>query len=86
MRLQVNAFASMVTPFFTSSPVRDYDSALTANTAAYAIFFRGMLSRGVYLPPSQFEAWFLSAAHTDRQVEQTITAARAAMKEVARQI
>jgi len=86
VRLQVNAFASMVTPFFTSSPVRDYDSALTANTSAYATFFRGMLARGIYPPPSQFEAWFLSAAHTDRHVEQTITAARAAMKEVARTI
>ncbi len=84
--LQVNAFGSMVTPFFTSSPVRDYDSALNANTGAYATFFRGMLSRGVYPPPSQFEAWFLSAAHTDRHVTQTIAAARAAMKEVARQI
>jgi glutamate-1-semialdehyde 2,1-aminomutase len=86
VRLQVNAFASMVTPFFTSSPVRDYESALSANTGAYATFFRGMLSRGIYPPPSQFEAWFLSAAHTDRQITQTIAAARAAMKEVARQI
>ena len=86
VRLQLNAFGSMVTPFFTSSPVRDYDSALTANTAAYATFFRGMLARGIYLPPSQFEAWFLSAAHTDRQVAQTIAAAHAAMKEVARTI
>ncbi len=86
VRLQVNAFGSMLTPFFTSSPVRDYDSALTANTAAYATFFRGMLARGVYPPPSQFEAWFLSAAHTDRHVEQTGIAARAAMKEVKRTI
>ena len=86
VRLQVNAFASMVTPFFTSSPVRDYESALSANTGAYATFFRGMLSRGIYLPPSQFEAWFLSAAHTDRHITQTIAAARAAMKEVARHI
>ena len=84
VRLQLNAFGSMLTPFFTSSPVRDYESALTADTAAYATFFRGMLKRGIYPPPSQFEAWFLSAAHTDRHVEQTITAARAAMKEVAR--
>ena len=82
--LQVNAFGSMVTPFFTSSPVRDYDSALTSNTAAYATFFRGMLARGVYAPPSQFEAWFLSAAHTARHVQQTLDAARAAMKAVAR--
>jgi len=86
VRLQVNALASMVTPFFTSSPVRDYESALSANTGAYATFFRGMLSRGIYPPPSQFEAWFLSAAHTDRHITQTIAAARAAMKEVARQI
>ena len=86
VRLQVNAFGSMLTPFFTSSPVRDYDSALKADTAAYATFFQGMLARGVYPPPSQFEAWFLSAAHTDRQVEQTIIAARAAMKAVARKV
>jgi glutamate-1-semialdehyde 2,1-aminomutase len=84
VRLQVNAFGSMLTPFFTSSPVRDYDSALGADTAAYGTFFREMLARGVYPPPSQFEAWFLSAAHTDRHVEQTVVAAHAAMKEVAR--
>ena len=82
--LQVNAFGSLVTPFFTSSPVRDYDSALAADTSAYARFFRGMLARGIYPPPSQFEAWFLSAAHTDRQIAQTILAARAAMREVAK--
>ena len=86
VNLQVNAFGSMVTPFFTSSPVRDYDTALNANTGAYATFFRGMLSRGIYPPPSQFEAWFLSAAHTERHITQTIAAARASMKEVARQI
>jgi glutamate-1-semialdehyde 2,1-aminomutase len=82
--VQVNAFGSLVTPFFTSAPVRDYDSALKADTNAYATFFRGMLTRGIYPPPSQFEAWFLSAAHTDRDVVVTIAAARAAMKDVAR--
>jgi glutamate-1-semialdehyde 2,1-aminomutase len=82
--LQVNAFGSLLTPFFTASPVRNFTSALTANTAAYATFFRAMLMRGVYGPPSQFEAWFLSAAHTDRDIAATIKAARAAMKEVAR--
>ena len=81
--LQVNALGSLLTPFFTTSPVTDYDTALRADTNAYAIFFRGMLTRGVYPPPSQFEAWFLSAAHTDRDVTRTIAAARAAMKEVA---
>ena len=80
--LQVNAFGSLVTPFFTTTPVRDYDSALRANTDAYATFFQGMLARGVYPPPSQFEAWFLSAAHTDRDVARTLTAARAAMEDV----
>ena len=82
--LHVNAFGSVVTPFFTASPVRDYDSALRSNTEAYAAFFRGMLARGVYPPPSQFEAWFLSAAHTDRDITKTISAATAAMRDVAR--
>ena len=81
--LQVNAFGSLVTPFFTSSPVRDFTSALAANADAYATFFRGMLRRGIYGPPSQFEAWFLSAAHSDRDVAATVKAARGAMKDVA---
>jgi glutamate-1-semialdehyde 2,1-aminomutase len=80
--LQVNGFGSLVTPFFTARPVRDFASATSANTDHYATFFRGMLKRGVYPPPSQFEAWFLSAAHTTRDVDATIRAARAAMREV----
>jgi glutamate-1-semialdehyde 2,1-aminomutase len=82
--LHVNAFGSLLTPFFTSAPVRDYASALGADTGAYATFFQGMLKRGVYLPPSQFEAWFLSAAHTDADIRKTIAAARDAMKDVQR--
>jgi glutamate-1-semialdehyde 2,1-aminomutase len=82
--LQVNAFGSLVTPFFTSAPVRDYASALGADTAAYGRFFRAMLKRGIYPPPSQFEAWFLSAAHSDRDVAATVDAAGAAMRAVAR--
>ena len=74
--LQVNAFGSVLTPFFTSAPVRDYDSAAGANTARYAAFFRGMLERGVYPPPSQFEAWFISGAHTEKDIDRTIKAAR----------
>ena len=80
--LQVNAFGSVLTPFFTDRPVRDFASATSANTERYAVFFRGMLRRGVYPPPSQFEAWFLSAAHTAKDVDTTIRAARAAMREV----
>ncbi len=79
--LQVNAHGSLLTPFFTSGPVRDYRSALQANSAQYAAFFRGMLARGIYPPPSQFEAWFLSAAHTEADVRRTIRAAKAAMKD-----
>ena len=80
--LQVNAVGSVLTPFFTARPVRDYPSATSADTAKYAKFFRGMLARGVYPPPSQFEAWFLSAAHTARDVDKTIVAARAALREM----
>jgi glutamate-1-semialdehyde 2,1-aminomutase len=79
--LQVNAHGSLLTPFFTNGPVRDYRSALQANSMQYAAFFRGMLARGVYPPPSQFEAWFLSAAHTEADVKRTVRAARSAMKE-----
>ena len=82
--LQVNAVGSIVTPFFTDRPVRDYASATSANTDHYARFFRGMIRRGVYPPPSQFEAWFLSAAHTEKDVDKTIKAAQAAMKDLSR--
>jgi glutamate-1-semialdehyde 2,1-aminomutase len=57
---------------------------MKADATAYGVFFRGMLKRGIYPPPSQFEAWFLSAAHTDTDVAKTIDAAFAAMKDVAR--
>lgn len=76
--LQINAFGSLMTPFFTDQPVRDFKSALTADAARYGAFHNAMLARGIYLPPSQFEAWFLSGAHTQRDVEKTIRAARQA--------
>jgi glutamate-1-semialdehyde 2,1-aminomutase len=82
--LQVNGIGSALTPFFTSAPVKNYQTALRADTAKYGVFFKGMLARGVYPPPSQFEAWFLSGAHTSRDIDKTIKAAREAMKEVAR--
>jgi glutamate-1-semialdehyde 2,1-aminomutase len=81
--LQVNAMGSVLTPFFSEGPVVDYGSAARSNTAAYASFFRGMLARGIYPPASQFEAWFLSGAHTARDVDRTVRAARAAMDEIA---
>jgi glutamate-1-semialdehyde 2,1-aminomutase len=82
--LQVNAIGSLLTPFFTSTPVRNYQSATRCDTVRYGAFFRAMLARGVYPPPSQFEAWFLSGAHTGRDVEKTISAAREAMEEIQR--
>ena len=63
----VNAVESMFTVFFTKGPVTDLRSAQRANAKLYARFFHGLLRRGVYFPPSQFEAAFLSAAHTDRK-------------------
>ena len=82
--LHVNAVGSLVTPFFTDRQVRDYVSATSADTDRYARFFRGMIARGIYPPPSQFEAWFLSAAHSVKDVDVTIAAAREAMNEVDR--
>ncbi len=83
--VHINAFGSLLTLFFTNEPVRDYQSALKADTRAYATFFREMLSRGVYLPPSQFESWFVSAAHTDKDVARTVQAARAAFMALRRE-
>ena len=82
--VQVSAFGSLLTPFFTAAPVRDLQSAMAADTEAYGVFFRSMLKRSVYPPPSQFEAWFLSTAHTDAHIKRTIDAARGAMKDVAK--
>jgi glutamate-1-semialdehyde 2,1-aminomutase len=78
--MQVNAFGSVLTPFFTEGPVRDYESAARSDTDKYAAFFRGLLARGVYAPPSQFEAWFLSGAHTERDIDKTVKAAREALR------
>ena len=74
---------SVLTPFFIDRVVTDYDSATSADTGAYATFFHSMLDQGIYPPPSQFEGWFLSAAHTTRDVDRTIRAARKAMLDVA---
>ena len=80
--LQVNAHGSLLTPFFTDRPVRDYESALSADTARYGAFHRAMLARGIYLPPSQFEGWFLSGAHTQRDVDATVRAAQQSFREI----
>jgi glutamate-1-semialdehyde 2,1-aminomutase len=74
---------SMFCVFFTDQPVIDYTTAKTANTERYARFFQAMLAQGIYLAPSQFEAGFLSLAHQEPEIEQTIQAAQIAFAEVA---
>jgi glutamate-1-semialdehyde 2,1-aminomutase len=72
----------LVTLFFSERPVRSYVDATACDLDAYAAFCRGMLERGIYLPPSQFEAWFPSLAHTDTHVERTLEAARETLAEL----
>jgi glutamate-1-semialdehyde 2,1-aminomutase len=78
----VNRVGSMLTAFFTGEPVIDYASAKKSDTARYGRFFRGMLARGVYLAPSQFEAAFVSLAHSDEDIERTVEAASAVLREL----
>jgi glutamate-1-semialdehyde 2,1-aminomutase len=80
---RINRVGSMWTLFFTGIPVVDLDTAKTSDTARFARFFWAMLDRGVYLPCSQFEAAFVSTAHTEAHIDETIHAAREALREVA---
>jgi glutamate-1-semialdehyde 2,1-aminomutase len=82
--VQVPHAPGLLTVFFAGGPVRDYDDARGADTAAFTAFFTEMLARGVYLPPSGFEAWFPSLAHGDEEVDRTVEAAAAAFEAVAR--
>src|SRR6185437_355990 len=76
--MTLNRVGSMWTWFFTQGPVRNFDEAAKSDTAAFGRFHRAMMDRGVWLPPSQFEAAFLSAAHGKEEIEATIAAAREA--------
>jgi glutamate-1-semialdehyde 2,1-aminomutase len=80
VEVQINRVGSMFTVFFTSTPVTDYQTARASDTARYGGFFQAMLERGVYFPPSQFEACFVSLAHTVKDIDATIKAAREAFK------
>lgn len=73
-----NRFGSMMTMFFTDKPVTDYETAKTSDTGLFGRWFRAMLDNGVYLAPSQFEAGFVSGAHSDEDIENTIKAAEKA--------
>jgi glutamate-1-semialdehyde 2,1-aminomutase len=80
---QVNAIGSLATVFFTAAPVKNYADAKRCDTKRYARFFREMLARGIFLAPSQFEAAFLSAAHTSADIDQTLAAAHEALQAMA---
>jgi glutamate-1-semialdehyde 2,1-aminomutase len=77
---QVNAIGSLATMFFAPQPVRNYSDAKKSDTKQYGEFFRNMLERGVFLAPSQYEAAFISAAHTDADIDHTLAAARESLK------
>ena len=72
---------SLLSLFFRPTPPRDYAEAAESDTDTFAKFHRGMLARGVMLPPSQFEAWFVSAAHTEADIDKTVRAAAEALRE-----
>ncbi len=82
--VQVEWAPGLLTVFFREQPVRDYDGALACDTEAYGAWCRALLARGVYPPPSQFEAWFPSLAHSPEHITRTLEAAAAAFSEIAR--
>lgn len=74
--IQLNQVGSLFTLFFSATPVTGFADATASDTQRFARFFRAMLGRGIYLSPSAFEASFISAAHTERQLAQTLDALR----------
>ncbi|HUF53390.1 MAG TPA: glutamate-1-semialdehyde 2,1-aminomutase [Dehalococcoidia bacterium] len=80
--VRLNRVGSLLTMFFTNDDVTDYDSALRADRERYAAYFRGMLGRGAFLAPSQFEAMFVSTAHTDDDIVATGEAAEASLQDL----
>lgn len=80
---QINAMGSLATVFFAPGPVRNYADAKRSDTKRYGRFFREMLTRGIFLAPSQFEAAFLSSAHTSADIDRTLAAAREALQAMA---
>jgi len=78
----LNKATGMFTLFFKEGPVRDYTTAKMSDTKLFAQFFAEMLNQGIYLPPSQFEAWFLSLAHSQKDLDRTIEACRTAFRRI----
>ncbi len=85
VNITINQIGSMLTIFFTDKPVFDYISAKTASESRYALFFWKMLEEGIYLPPSQYEAMFISVAHTEEIFKKTLDASVLAFREIKKQ-
>ncbi len=83
VEITVNRFGSMINPFFTSKTVTNFEEAQSSDTQKFATFFWEMMHNGVFLPPSQFEAWFLSSALSEKDLEKIKKAINAAMEKVA---
>ena len=84
--MTINRVGSMICPFFVAKkgvPVTNYAEATASDTQKFAKFFHAMLERGVYLPPSQYEAWFVGLAHDEDVIKSTIKAAKESFKIVA---
>ncbi len=78
----INRIASMMTVFFTDKEVKDFETAKSSDTELFAKFFRALLEEGVLIPPSQFEAWFLTAAHEDEDIDEALDRIRQAIKKL----
>jgi glutamate-1-semialdehyde 2,1-aminomutase len=75
VRGEVNVTGSLLTIFFSDGPILNYAEAKNSDSARFATFFQNLLGRGIFIAPSQYEAWFISAAHTDADIDRAITAA-----------
>jgi len=80
--LTINQATGLFTLFFTEGPVTDYRTAKMSDTKRFARFFIEMMNQGIYLPPSQFEAWFISLAHTQKDLDKTIEACAEAFRKI----
>ncbi|MGM9525239.1 MAG: glutamate-1-semialdehyde 2,1-aminomutase [Peptococcaceae bacterium] len=83
VKVCINQSASLLTVFFTDQKVDSYAASMSSDTAKFKVFFQSMLNQGIYLPPSQFECWFVSLAHSDADIAATIEAAKNAFAAVA---
>jgi glutamate-1-semialdehyde 2,1-aminomutase len=82
MPLNIHRAGSLLTVFFADVPIKNYENAKVSDTKLFASFFNGLISHGIYWPPSQFEAAFISAAHTKANINKTIDAAGKVLRQI----